>query len=168
MYIWTNLLRVVLWIAIELTAKWTLMGKRLEGRYNYDTSSYLQRWEIYQTIANGREFSHMNLMDFFCGTRYMSAFFKMNGASIGKDCCLYPAGEDDCVVLLFLRRSSSTFHFHAIGFFSSRRRSFHDRTRSRIHGRSLRHRSRVHRLSPEYPRQLRTCQNSYREELYPP
>ena len=168
MYIWTNLLRVVLWIAIELTAKWTLMGKRLEGRYNYDTSSYLQRWEIYQTIANGREFSHMNLMDFFCGTRYMSAFFKMNGASIGKDCCLYPAGEDDCGLLLFLRRSSSTFHSHAIEFFSSRRRSVHDRTRSCIHGRSLRHRSRVHRMSPEYPRQLRTCQNSNREELYPP
>lgn len=102
MYIWTNLLRVVVWIAIELTAKWTLMGKRLEGRYNYDTSSYLQRWEIYQTIANGREFSHMNLMDFFCGTRYMSAFFKMNGASIGKDCCLYPAGEDGCGVCICL------------------------------------------------------------------
>jgi hypothetical protein len=93
MYLWTNILRVVLWIVIELTAKWTLMGKRLEGRYNYDTSSYLQRWEIYQTIANGREFSHMNLMDFFCGTRYMSAFFRWNGANIGKDCCLYPAGE---------------------------------------------------------------------------
>jgi hypothetical protein len=88
MYLWTNILRVVLWIVIELTAKWTLMGKRLEGRYNYDTSSYLQRWEIYQTIANGREFSHMNLMDFFCGTRYMSAFFRWNGANIGKDCCI--------------------------------------------------------------------------------
>ncbi|KAL3764325.1 hypothetical protein ACHAW5_008922 [Stephanodiscus triporus] len=94
MYIWTHLLRVVLWVVIELTAKWTLMGKRLEGRYNYDTSSYLQRWEIYQTIANGREFSHMNLMDFFCGTRFMSAFFRWNGAIIGKDCCLYPAGAD--------------------------------------------------------------------------
>lgn len=93
MYLWTHLLRVILWIVMELTAKWTLMGKRLEGRYNYDTSSYLQRWELYQTIANGREFSHMNLMDFLCGTRFMSSFFKWNGGNIGKDCCLYPAGE---------------------------------------------------------------------------
>ena len=41
--LWTNLRRVILWAAIELTAKWGLLGQRQDGRYTYDASSYGQR-----------------------------------------------------------------------------------------------------------------------------
>lgn len=94
MFLWTNLLRVILWIVVELTAKWMLMGKRVEGTYNYDETSYAQRWEIYQMIAKVRKISRLNFLDFFSGTPYMSAYFRWNGGNIGKDCCLYPAGAD--------------------------------------------------------------------------
>lgn len=94
MFLWTNFFRVVMWLIIELTAKWTLIGRRSEGRYNYDTTSYAQRWELYQLIAKVRKFSRLNLLDFFSGTPYMSAYFRWNGGRVGKDCCLYPAGAD--------------------------------------------------------------------------
>lgn len=94
MFLWTNFVRVVLWIIIELAAKWVLLGKRTEGRYNYDTSSYAQRWELYQMIAKVRKFSRLSYLDFFSGTPYMAAYFRWNGGTVGKDCCLYPAGAD--------------------------------------------------------------------------
>ena len=95
-YLCTHLLRTILWVAIELIVKWIIIGRRKEGQYNYDTSSYGQRWEIYQIIiSNGRKFgfADLNLMDFINGTSFMSTFLRWNGATIGKDCCLYPAGE---------------------------------------------------------------------------
>lgn len=92
MYLWTNLARVCVWIGLELAAKWTLMGKRKVGRYNYDTSSYAQRWELYQIIAKVRKFSRLTFLDFFSGTPFMATYFRWNGGNIGRDCCLYPSG----------------------------------------------------------------------------
>ncbi|KAI2510788.1 AMP-binding enzyme [Fragilaria crotonensis] len=87
-----------MWVVIELTAKsWTLIGRRVEGRYNYDTTSYAQRWEIHQMIAKLRKFSRLNFLDFFSGTPYMAAYFRWSGGTIGKDCCLYPADADPFV-----------------------------------------------------------------------
>jgi acetyltransferase-like isoleucine patch superfamily enzyme len=94
LFIGTNLIRVILWLCIELMAKWMLMGRRREGRYNYDTSSYAQRWEIYQLICKIRKFSRLNFLDFFSGTPYMVQYFRWNGGTIGNDVCLYPAGAD--------------------------------------------------------------------------
>jgi len=90
-----NIVRVFLWLGIELTAKWTLMGRRRAGEYyNYDTSSYAQRWELYQLIGKIRKFSRFNFLQFFFGTPYMSYYFRWQGGKVGKDCCLYPTGAD--------------------------------------------------------------------------
>lgn len=93
-FLGTNFLRIFCWLVIELSAKWTLMGRRTVGRYNYDSTSYAQRWEIYQLIAKVRKFSRLSFLDFFSGTPFMSAYFRWNGGNIGRDCCLYPAGAD--------------------------------------------------------------------------
>jgi len=93
-YFWMNILRVFLWLGIELTAKWALLGQRLVGTYNYDTSSYAQRWELYQLICKVRKFSRFNFLQFFYGTPYMAYYFRWNGGNVGKDVCLYPAGAD--------------------------------------------------------------------------
>jgi carbonic anhydrase/acetyltransferase-like protein (isoleucine patch superfamily)/acyl carrier protein len=90
----THFLRVVFWLVIELTAKWGFMGRRQPGRYNYDASSYAQRWELYQLTAKIRKLSRLNLLQFLMGTPYMNWYFRWNGGKIGKDCCLYPAGAD--------------------------------------------------------------------------
>jgi acetyltransferase-like isoleucine patch superfamily enzyme len=93
-FFWINILRVFLWLAIELIAKRVLIGKREEGTYNYDTSSYCQRWELYQLICKIRKFSRFNFLQFFMGTPYMNYYFRWNGGMVGKDVCLYPAGAD--------------------------------------------------------------------------
>ena len=89
-----HFVRVVGWLIIELSAKWLLMGRRKPGRYNYDTSSYAMRWEIYQLTAKIRKLSRLNLLEFIVGTPYMSWYFRANGCKIGKDVCLYPSGAD--------------------------------------------------------------------------
>ena len=93
-YFWINILRVLVWLGIELCAKWTLMGRRQVGIYNYDTSSYAQRWELYQLICKIRKFSRFNFLQFFYGTPYMAYYFILNGGNVGKGTCLYPAGAD--------------------------------------------------------------------------
>jgi acyl-coenzyme A synthetase/AMP-(fatty) acid ligase/acetyltransferase-like isoleucine patch superfamily enzyme len=94
MFVLTNFVRVALWLVIELTAKWSLLGKRKAGRYNYDSSSYAQRWEIYQLIAKIRKFNRLNFLEFLGGTPFIASYYRWNGGKIGKDCCLYPAGAD--------------------------------------------------------------------------
>lgn len=94
MFLWTNLIRAFLWLIVELTAKWTLMGRRHSGSYSYDASAYCQRWELFMIIAKVRSFSRLNILDFFSGTQLMTAFFRWNGGDIGKDCCLYPSGAN--------------------------------------------------------------------------
>ena len=90
MFLATNMARVVLCLLIELTAKWTLIGRHKEGWCNYDTSSHAQRWEIYQLICKIRKFSRLNFLDFFSRTPFMTSYFRWNGGTV----CLYPAGAD--------------------------------------------------------------------------
>ena len=90
----TNIARFVAWMGIDLAAKWSFMGQRREGRYNYDSSSYAQRWELYQIIGKIRNLGRLNLMDLIAGTPIMTQYFRWNGCKIGKDSCLYPAGGD--------------------------------------------------------------------------
>ena len=93
-FVFTNLLRVIIWVAVEVSAKWAFLGQRKQGRYNYDTSSYGQRWELYQIVTRVRSIGRMNMFDFLGGTPYIATIFRWLGCSIGKDCCLYPAGAD--------------------------------------------------------------------------
>ena len=92
--LFTNFLRVVLWAAIEVSAKWAIMGRRTEGRFNWDTSPYAQKWELYQGITRIRQIGRHSMMDFICGTPYMVNFFRWHGCKIGKSVCLYPTGGD--------------------------------------------------------------------------
>jgi acetyltransferase-like isoleucine patch superfamily enzyme len=93
-FLFTHLLRVVCWLFLELCSKWLLMGRRKPGRYNYDTSSYAQRWEIYQLAAKIRKISRLNLLQFISGTPFMNWYIRLNGGYVGKDCCLFPTGAD--------------------------------------------------------------------------
>jgi hypothetical protein len=145
MFFFTNIIRFCLWLIIELTAKWTLMGRRQEGKYNYDESSYAQRWELYQQIAKIRKFSRFNFLQFFFGTPYMASYFRWNGGTIGKDCCLYPTGADpfmpepDLVKMgdrCVIDCASIVCHLNTCGNFELKRTTLENdctlRTRSRI------------------------------------
>lgn len=93
-FLMAHVIRVLLWAVIELAAKWTFMGRREEGRFNYDTCNYAQNWELYQIVTRIRRVGRTSLLDFIEGTPFMATFFKLQGCKLGKDCCLYPTGGD--------------------------------------------------------------------------
>ncbi|KAI9204256.1 uncharacterized protein BJ171DRAFT_459609 [Polychytrium aggregatum] len=75
---------------ITIAMKWMTMGRRKVGRYDWDLSSYCQRWQIMlgaQSIRHG-------LLDRIRGSWYIVAFFRALGAKVGKRVCLYPTGGD--------------------------------------------------------------------------
>lgn len=90
----THSLRVLLCFGIDVTAKWSLLGQRKPGVYNYDVSDYAQKWELYQILTRIRRDGRINLVEFLAGTEFMTFFFRLCGCKVGKGCCLYPAGGD--------------------------------------------------------------------------
>mmetsp|Transcript_26901 Transcript_26901/g.73953 ORF Transcript_26901/g.73953 Transcript_26901/m.73953 type:complete len:1741 (+) Transcript_26901:300-5522(+) len=93
-FILTNALRIILCFAIEISAKWSFVGTRTPGRFNWHTSTYCQNWEFYQVLGQVRNLNRISTTDLLAGTTYMSMYYSALGSSIGKDCCLYPAGAD--------------------------------------------------------------------------
>lgn len=96
-FAFTHAIRVLVWVAIEVSSKWIILGRRQPGRYNYDEADYAQRWELYQLVAKVRSIGRMNLLDFLGGTPYLVTFYRWLGSRIGKGCCLYPSGADPFV-----------------------------------------------------------------------
>ena len=94
LFVAAHAIQVILCFVIEITAKWALLGRRREGRYNWDQSQYCQNWEFYQTVARVRRLHRVSTLDFISGTQFCTWYFKALGGKIGKDCCLYPAGGD--------------------------------------------------------------------------
>jgi hypothetical protein len=41
-------------LTIDIVGKWVIIGKRKPGRYNWDTSSYNQRWELHKQLQGLR------------------------------------------------------------------------------------------------------------------
>ncbi|KAI8799704.1 acetyl-CoA synthetase-like protein [Cladochytrium replicatum] len=81
---------VTISLVLEIIAKWTLHGRRQVGQYNWDESSYCQRWQILIVFQHARH----DFLDLVRGSWYIVAFFRMLGAKIGKRVCLYPTGGD--------------------------------------------------------------------------
>jgi acyl-CoA synthetase (AMP-forming)/AMP-acid ligase II/carbonic anhydrase/acetyltransferase-like protein (isoleucine patch superfamily) len=86
--------RVGIVFAVEIGSKWVLLGRRTEGRFNWDKSTYGQNWEFYQIMTRVRRLHRTSVLDFLAGTPYINWYFRSLGSTIGKDCCLYPAGGD--------------------------------------------------------------------------
>eukprot|EP00526_Cylindrotheca_closterium_P001393 CAMPEP_0113624862 /NCGR_PEP_ID=MMETSP0017_2-20120614/12831_1 /TAXON_ID=2856 /ORGANISM="Cylindrotheca closterium" /LENGTH=1800 /DNA_ID=CAMNT_0000534935 /DNA_START=213 /DNA_END=5615 /DNA_ORIENTATION=+ /assembly_acc=CAM_ASM_000147 len=89
-----HMLRVLLTLIFEVVAKWILLGQRQMGRYNWDESTYNQRWEFYQVISRIKRVHRISCLDFFSGSIFMDWYTRALGGSVGARCCLYPAGCD--------------------------------------------------------------------------
>jgi acetyltransferase-like isoleucine patch superfamily enzyme len=85
----------VLAVAICICAKWLLFGQREVGEYDWDKSSYCQRWQIFLTIERIRHtrIGGEDILGLLTGTSYCSLYYRMQGAKIGKDCALFAGGE---------------------------------------------------------------------------
>ncbi|KAI1357550.1 acetyl-CoA synthetase-like protein [Xylaria arbuscula] len=82
-------------LGIVIAAKWILLGRRQPGNYDWDKSSYCQRWQLFMAIERIRRncFAGHGILGLLTGTAYMTWYFRALGAKIGKDCALFVSGR---------------------------------------------------------------------------
>ncbi|KAJ3121583.1 hypothetical protein HK100_012325 [Physocladia obscura] len=80
----------ILAFLISISAKWIVIGKREAGSYDWDKSSYCQRWQITISLQQALEPSLGSIR----GSHYLVSYFRSLGCSIGEHVCLYPTGAD--------------------------------------------------------------------------
>ncbi|KAI0425245.1 acetyl-CoA synthetase-like protein [Xylaria sp. FL1042] len=82
-------------IGFVIAAKWILLGRRQPGNYDWDKSSYCQRWQLFLAIERIRRhcFGGHGVLGLLTGTAYMTWYFRALGAKIGKDCALFVNGR---------------------------------------------------------------------------
>ncbi|KAI0103868.1 hypothetical protein GGR51DRAFT_523727 [Nemania sp. FL0031] len=80
---------------VVIAAKWILLGRRQPGNYDWDKSSYCQRWQLFMAIERIRRicFAGHGILGLLTGTAYTTWYFRALGAKIGRDCALFVSGE---------------------------------------------------------------------------
>ena len=83
-------------LAIAVGLKYAIIGTRKPGRYNWDESSYCQRWQLYlsATVIIRKAYFGNGILDHLSGSAYLVWFFRAHGCHIGTNVCLYPTGAD--------------------------------------------------------------------------
>lgn len=97
-------------LIFSITMKWQLLGRRKQGShilsalielfslgaYPWDQCNYCQNWQLYLTFEEIRrgENGKVGILDMLRGSQYLVWYFRVLGANIGKNVCLYPNGGD--------------------------------------------------------------------------
>ncbi|KAI0360304.1 acetyl-CoA synthetase-like protein [Trametes cingulata] len=83
---------MLLWV---IGTKWLIIGRRREGRYDWDQSSYCQRWQLHLTVARPlhRGFDNGGILGGISGSAYFVWYLRAMGAKIGKDCSIFAGGK---------------------------------------------------------------------------
>ncbi|CAE7636081.1 unnamed protein product [Symbiodinium microadriaticum] len=83
-------------LLFDIAMKWALLGRRKQGAYPWDKSSYCQRWQMYLTLEEFRrgENGKAGILDMIRGSQYLVWYFRALGCCIGDNVCLYPNGGD--------------------------------------------------------------------------
>ena len=86
---------------ITIAAKWALLGRQRPGSYDWDKSSYCQRWQVFRAIEaiTKDSLGGIGILKMTSGTHYAVLFFRAMGAKIGKDCALLAGGQQSLVVI---------------------------------------------------------------------
>ena len=87
--------QIVLALSIVIASKWALLGRRAPGNYDWDRSSYCQRWQVFLTIERLRRhcFGGQGVLVMLTGTYWLVLYYRALGASIGDDCALFANGS---------------------------------------------------------------------------
>ncbi|KAN0060303.1 hypothetical protein ACQY0O_007632 [Thecaphora frezii] len=92
---------VVLLVAQALLAfawvigtKWAVIGRRREGRYDWDSSSYCQRWQLHLSLQKllGKGYGG-HILGNLSSSVYVVWYLRLLGAHIGKDCAIWAGGK---------------------------------------------------------------------------
>ncbi|KAH6654656.1 hypothetical protein BKA67DRAFT_518235 [Truncatella angustata] len=81
-------------ILLVIIAKWAIIGHRKPGNYDWDKSSYCQRWQLFLSIEKIRRqcYRGHGILGMLTGTHWIVMYFRALGANIGKDCALFVNG----------------------------------------------------------------------------
>lgn len=89
--LFVQMLVAFLWV---IGTKWAVIGRRREGRYDWDKSSYCQRWQLHLTLQRllGRGYGG-HILGNLSGSIYAVWYLRALGATIGKDCAIWAGGK---------------------------------------------------------------------------
>ncbi len=87
-------IQALLAFAWVIGTKWAVIGRRREGRYDWDQSSYCQRWQLHLTLQRllGRGFGG-HILGEISGTVYAVWYLRALGAKIGRECSIWAGGK---------------------------------------------------------------------------
>ncbi|KAF8997871.1 AMP-dependent synthetase and ligase [Cyathus striatus] len=119
----------ILWVIVTKIA---IIGTRKEGRYDWDTSSYNQRWQLHQVVSRVlfKGYGNGGALGLITGSVYVVWYLRALGAKIGKNCNIFAGGrtglmtEPDLVELgdnVNLDDCSVVAHINSRGNFSLNR-----------------------------------------------
>jgi hypothetical protein len=82
----------MIWV---IGTKWAIIGRRQPGSYNWNESSYCQRWQLHLSLSRPlhRGYFSGGVLSPLTGTAYLVWYFRALGASIGKNVSLFAGGH---------------------------------------------------------------------------
>ena len=116
----------LLWVIVT---KWIVIGRRAQGSYDWDKSSYCQRWQLHLVLSKPmyRGYGNGGILGTISGSAYIAWYLRALGAKVGKDCSIFADGrvglmtEPDLVELgdrVALGDCSVVAHINSRGNFS--------------------------------------------------
>ena len=87
-------LQSILAIFFVIVTSWLVIGPRQPGKYDWDQSSYCQRWNLHITflqIMKGT--GDAGVLASLAGTAYIVWYLRALGAKIGKNCAIWAGGQ---------------------------------------------------------------------------
>jgi hypothetical protein len=88
-------LQAILALVWVIVTKWIVIGRRRDGRYAWDKSSYCQRWQLHLVLSRFiyKGYGNGGVLAPLTGTVYFVWYLRALGAKIGKNCAIYAGGK---------------------------------------------------------------------------
>ena len=86
-------LQAVLALVLAVLIKWAVIGRRTPGSFDWDTSDYCQRWQLYLTLSAPLLRAGGGLLNALAGSAYAVWYLRALGARIGRDCAVWAGGR---------------------------------------------------------------------------
>lgn len=82
----------LLWVVLT---KWIVIGRRRAGRYEWDRSSYCQRWQLHLVLSRFmyKGYGNGGVLGPLTGSVYIVWYLRALGAKIGKNCAIFASGR---------------------------------------------------------------------------
>ncbi|KAJ6474655.1 acetyl-CoA synthetase-like protein [Mycena vitilis] len=78
-----------------ILTKWIVIGRRRDGRYAWDKSSYCQRWQLHLVLSRFiyKGYGNGGVLAPLTGTVYIVWYLRALGAKVGKNVAVYAGGK---------------------------------------------------------------------------